>query len=358
MFEGAGSETLRNEVNAPSGSLGAIDIGGSPIFSAFSEEAIRESQATRTHEVDEAHGGEDPFRGYFIGVENSTDLSKALSLFDEAQQAFNRALALYQEAFSKSRAELSRCEADLLGFTEERNALKLVSGQKEEKIEDIRAELAKAHQDQTDLIGQVMKILKAYALYSETVDNISISQLQQKVERIEQFREEFNMMKAETLGWKESMDRFVAEKEAARSQLSSVESQLRGMKYKSSAQAKKIEELEARLASELAKAKSEAEKAKAEAKAIVAVYRADAEAAHVQARKAAETAQTRAHWITELAKCQSQRETLEEIQETREQEADAGALASSDDNDDDDGSKGESENGEDLDGEEAAPEEN
>ncbi|XP_070050807.1 uncharacterized protein [Nicotiana tomentosiformis] len=164
------------------------------------------------------------------------------------------------------------------------------------------------------------------------------------------------------------MDRFVAEKEIARAQLSSVKSQLRGMKEKSSAQAKTIEELEARLVSELAKAKSKAEKAKAEAEAIVAVYQADAEAAQVQAREAAETAQTRAHWIAELAKCQSRRETLEEIHargfdltdeiiKVKEHKADGRALASSDDNDDD-GSKSGTENGEYLDREEASPEEN
>ncbi|XP_070045718.1 uncharacterized protein [Nicotiana tomentosiformis] len=165
------------------------------------------------------------------------------------------------------------------------------------------------------------------------------------------------MMKAKSLGWKEGMDCFAAEKETSQAQLSSVKSHLRGMKEKSLAQAKKIEELEARLASELAKDKSEAEKAKVEADAIVAVYRADAEAAQVQAREVAETAQTRAHWIVELAKCQSRREILEEIHtrgfdfteeiiKAKEHEADARALTFFDD---DDGSKSGSKNREDID---------
>ncbi|XP_070036441.1 uncharacterized protein [Nicotiana tomentosiformis] len=246
MFEGAGYEALRNEENAPSGSLRAIDIVDSLILSAFSEEAIREAQAMRTPKVYGGHGREDPFHDYFIGVEDAIDLNEASSLFNEAQQALNR---------------------------------------------------------------------------------------------------------------------------VARAQLSLVESQLGCMKEKSSAQAKKIKELEARLASELAKAKSEAEKAKVQAEVIVAVYRADTEAAQVQAREAAETSQTRAHWIAELSKCQSWRETLEEIHargfdltdeiiKAKEHEADARALASSDDDDDYDGSKRGSENGEDLDGEEASPEEN
>ncbi|XP_070039391.1 uncharacterized protein [Nicotiana tomentosiformis] len=166
------------------------------------------------------------------------------------------------------------------------------------------------------------------------------------------------------MGWKEGMDRFAVEKETALSQLSLTESQLRGVKEKCSIQAKKIEELEARLASDLAKAKYEAEKAKAKAEEIMAVYWADAEAAQVQAREAAETAQTRAYWIAEIAKHQSHKETLEEIhargfnlsyeiKKAREHETKAAVLASEDD-DDEDESKSEYERGEDLDGEETS----
>ncbi|XP_070037071.1 uncharacterized protein [Nicotiana tomentosiformis] len=162
------------------------------------------------------------------------------------------------------------------------------------------------------------------------------------------------------------MDRLTAEKKTARAQLSSTESQLQGIKEKSSVQARKIDELEARLVSKLAKAKSEAEKAKAEAHAFVAVYRADAEAVQVQAIKAAETAQTLAYWVVKLAKFQSRRETLEEIhargfdfteeiKKAKELEANAGALAS---DDDDDGSKSGSESREEPDGEETAPGDN
>ncbi|XP_070054814.1 uncharacterized protein [Nicotiana tomentosiformis] len=201
------------------------------------------------------------------------------------------ASTLHQKACSRSRAELSRYEADLRRFTGERNALILLCEQREEETKDLRAELTKAHQDQIDLTEQVMKILKTHGFDSGSEANISISQLQQKLEMIGQLREEVDIIKAETLGWKEGMDCLAAEKEAARAQLSSAEIQLQGINERSSVQARKIEELEARLASELAKAKSEAEKAKAEADAFVAVYWADAEAAQVQAREAAETAQ-------------------------------------------------------------------
>ncbi|XP_070050295.1 uncharacterized protein [Nicotiana tomentosiformis] len=130
---------------------------------------------------------------------------------------------------------------------------------------------------------------------------------------IEKLREEVDVIKAESLKWKEGIDRFAVEKEAARSQLSSAENQLQKMKEKVSVQARIIEELEARLAFELAKAESDVGKAKADADKLVDVYRADSEAAQVQAREAAETADTRAHWVVELAMCRSRRETLEEI---------------------------------------------
>ncbi|XP_075085596.1 uncharacterized protein LOC142168714 isoform X1 [Nicotiana tabacum] len=206
-----------------------------------------------------------------------------------------------------------------------------------------------------------MILLKAYGLDTGTMANFSVSQLQQKIEMIGKLREEVDVIKAESLKWKEGMDRFAAEKEAARTQLSAAENQLQSMKEKGSVQARRIKELEARLASELAKAESDAEKAKADADALVAVYRADTEAAQVQARKAIETADTRAHWVAELAKCRSRRETLEEIhargfnlaeeiKKAKELEVDAEALVSvddddDDDNDDDDESKSGSENG-------------
>ncbi|XP_070039569.1 uncharacterized protein [Nicotiana tomentosiformis] len=151
----AGPEALRTEENAPSDSLGAIVIGDSPILPAFSEGAIRKARALGTLEVDEAHEGEDPFCDLFIGIEDAAGPSDVSGLFFKVQRTLNRALALHQEEFSKSRTELSRHEADFRGLSEERNALKLLNGQKVEEIKDLQAELAKAYQDQTDLTEQI-----------------------------------------------------------------------------------------------------------------------------------------------------------------------------------------------------------
>ncbi|XP_075083024.1 uncharacterized protein LOC142166952 isoform X2 [Nicotiana tabacum] len=232
-----------------------------------------------------SHEGQDPIYDLFTWVEDVADPNDVSGLFCEVQQALNRAVTVHREACSRSRDELNRFEADLRRVTEERNALRLLSGQREEEIKGLRAELVRSHQDQTDLT-------------------------EQKCETIGQLREEVDIIRAKTMGWKDGMDHLAAEKEIVRAQLSSTASHFQGMKEKSSVQARRIEELEARLASELVKAKSDAEKAKSYEDALVTVYRADAEADQVQAREAAEIANTRA---LELAKCQSRRETLEEI---------------------------------------------
>ncbi|XP_070020697.1 uncharacterized protein [Nicotiana sylvestris] len=197
-----------------------------PTLPTLSDRQLQEAQAIGTLDVERAHEREGLFRGCFMGVEDATNLSEALSL--------------HRDPFSKSRVEMSRWEADLQSLMEERNALKLLIGQKKEEIKDLQAELATAHKEQTDLI--------------------------------EQLREEANMMRAATLGWKQNMDYLASDKDAARAQLSSAEHQLKSMKKESSSQSKKIEELEARLTPEIENVTSEAEKVKADMEEIVSVY--------------------------------------------------------------------------------------
>ncbi|XP_070037674.1 uncharacterized protein [Nicotiana tomentosiformis] len=338
ISKGAVPESLRTEENSPSDSLGVATIEDSPTFPTFSEGEIREAQALGALELDMPHDGDDPFCVLFTSVEDAAGSSDALDLFHGVQHALNQVAAAYREACSRSRAELRQYEFDLQWVTEERNALNLLLGQRWEEIKELRAELTKAHQDQTDLSEQ------------------------QKLELIGKLREKVDVIKAESLKWKENMDRFAAEKEVARAQLSLAESQLQSLKEKSLVE-RKTEELKARLATKLAKA----ENIKADADALVAVYRADAEAAQFHVREVADTARTRLHWINDFSKCQFRRETLEdihargfdlseEITKARELKAEAGALASDDDDDgddddddDDDGSKSGSQSGEDPD---------
>ncbi|XP_070022491.1 uncharacterized protein [Nicotiana sylvestris] len=135
--------------------------------------------------------------------------------------------------------------------------------------------------------------------------------VKQKAEKIEQLHEEAETKEAETLGHNGSL-----------------------------ARAKKIEELETRLAAELVKAASVAEKEKADV-AVVAVYQADAEAANAQVKEISDATQVR----LEHDKCQSRRETLKEvhargfdlttdIENSKALEAEVEALIFNDDNSD------------------------
>ncbi|XP_070053368.1 uncharacterized protein [Nicotiana tomentosiformis] len=127
--------------------------------------------------------------------------------------------------------------------------------------------------------------------------------VQQKVEKIGSLREEVDQIKAECNRRKETIDRLAAKKETILTKLLSADVQLRRVKKKGSAQAKRIEELETRLT----EAKAEVESSKVIADKSIAVYRADAEVAQIEAREAADTADARAHWVAELAKCQLKR---------------------------------------------------
>ncbi|XP_070025140.1 uncharacterized protein [Nicotiana sylvestris] len=286
-----------------------------------------------TPDVGTTHEGEDLFCGCFTGVEEASDLGNASNIFDEAHRLLSQALTLHREGFSKSRAEPDQCEADLKKLTEERDALKLLIEQKEEEVKGLRDELVTTHKGQTNLIEQV----------------------QQKAEKIEQLREEAKMKEAETLGWKQNMDRLTSEKNIAWAQLSTAEHQLQSMKEESLARAKKIEELEVRLAVELAKAASQVERVKDDVEVVVTIYRADAEATHARAKEISYASQVQSFCVVEYANCQSLRETLEEIhargfdltidiENAKVLEAEAKAFLS---DDDDFGSARRSESGED-----------
>ncbi|XP_070025075.1 uncharacterized protein [Nicotiana sylvestris] len=143
------------------------------------------------------------------------------------------------------------------------------------------------------------------------------------------------------------MDRLTGEKEAALANLDSAETQLRGIKVKNLAQAKKVDELEAKLAitgAEIVEARAEFERTEAMTNKTIAVYLKDTKDAQMELREASNQEKR----ISYLAKYQSRRETVEEIYsrgfELTEEiaqgkalEADAKFLDSSNDDDDDEG---------------------
>ncbi|XP_070009712.1 uncharacterized protein [Nicotiana sylvestris] len=218
-------------------------------------------------------------------VDDAADLNDASTLFEEAHCLFSRNII-------KVRADLSQCEAELRKASDEEKALRLLCSQKEEELKVLRADLAKVQKNEAELDKQVTMILKEYGLLGLTAEtNTLMSQLQQKLEIIWQLRGEVDQVKADCHQWKGNMDQLAADKEAALAQLASAETQLQGIKVKNLAHAKKIEELEEKLAkvgAEVAEAKGEVEKTKATADKAIAVYLKDAEVVQAKLREASD----------------------------------------------------------------------
>ncbi|XP_070048964.1 uncharacterized protein [Nicotiana tomentosiformis] len=296
--DGASSETPKIDQSVPSDLLRTITAGHLPSFPIFSKKALREAQELKTPDIGGGSSIGDPFRDCFTGVDDASDINDASILLEEAQRLLSR-------AFAKFRADLSQCEIEIQKVSEDRNALKFLCGQKDEIIKDLQADLAKAREEEVELDKQVSILLIKYGLDPTVEANTSLSQLQQKVERIELLWGEVDQVKADCDRWKENMDRLAAEKETTLAKLSSVEVQLQGVKEKSSSQSKRIKELK----TGFAEAKAEIEKTKVMADKSIAMYRADVESAQMQLREAS----NRKQWIVDLVKCQFRRETLEEI---------------------------------------------
>ncbi|XP_070033106.1 uncharacterized protein [Nicotiana tomentosiformis] len=171
ISDGVGFDTSKIDQSVPSDLLGTMTADHFPSLPTFSEEALREARELKTPDIG---GG--------------------------------------SSAFTKFRADLSHCETELQKVSEERNALKLLCGQKDETIKDLQVDLAKAHEEEAELDKQVSILLIKYELDATVEANTSLSQLQQKVERIDLLRGEADQVKADCDQWKENMDRLDAEK--------------------------------------------------------------------------------------------------------------------------------------------------
>ncbi|XP_070031710.1 uncharacterized protein [Nicotiana tomentosiformis] len=176
------------------------------------------------------------------------------------------------KAISRFRVDLSQCEVKLQKVSGERDALRLLCSQNDEAIKDLQANLAKAGEKEAGLDKQVSIVLLEYGFDPTLEANPSLSQLQQKVEKIGLLREEVDQIKAECNRWKATIDRLATEKETILAKLLSTDVQLGSVKQNGSAQAKRIEELETRLA----EAKAKVESSKVMADKSIAVYWADA----------------------------------------------------------------------------------
>ncbi|XP_070035037.1 tropomyosin-like [Nicotiana tomentosiformis] len=142
--------------------------------------------------------------------------------------------------------------------------------------------------------------------------NINTSQVQQKIDQIDQLYKEINEIQVMDDGWKNKMDLLASEKETAQAKLPSVEVQLRVAKEKVDARARQNEDLQAQLGSAIAEwdalgkeleiMRSKLEATSVDADEMVAQYRADVEAV-----------ESRMKTTTEYVRRLSRWETLEEI---------------------------------------------
>nr|XP_009768929.1 PREDICTED: uncharacterized protein LOC104219876 [Nicotiana sylvestris] len=248
--------------NAPSGSLGVINVDDSPPGPEFSEGQIRDAHNMRSSKLEARHEGHDIFRECLAWLDDGPDLDASF-IFDEARSLFKQVVVLHNRAFSKSQVDLARCEAELKKTLEERGVVKALYAKKKMEIYDLRVELTHAFQ-------------------------VELSMLRSFIRRTTWKRsfEELKMKEAETLGWRQGMENLASEKETLREQLSSLEHQLRGAKEESLARGLEIEELKARSAAEMAKVKSDVA-------TIMASYRADAEADNARAREISSTSEAK-----------------------------------------------------------------
>ncbi|XP_070057452.1 uncharacterized protein [Nicotiana tomentosiformis] len=154
----------------------------------------------------------------------------------DAKSAPKEALAsvLHYETFLKYQDELSQLEGKVKKLAEKRDMYKLLSEQREREAKSLRAELETAQKEHADLVEHV-KIFEVRYDELDMVTNGQNLQVQQKIDRIDQLRDEMDVIKVEAEEWKGKMDRLASEKESARAQLTSAESQLRAMREKAEA---------------------------------------------------------------------------------------------------------------------------
>ncbi|XP_070008305.1 uncharacterized protein [Nicotiana sylvestris] len=283
VHEGTNAKTPEVNENAPSEELGAATTCHSLSLPTYFVGAIKEANTLRMPDPSRVLE-EDPFQGCFAGVEDATDLNDVSIIFEEAQHLLSQLNTYFHlcnflfplfplpgissfhvYAIVKFRSELRQFEAELRKVSGEEKALRLLCSRKEEELMDLRAELAEARKNESELDE------------------------------------------------KESIDKLATDKKALTAQLASAETQLRGVKAKGLAQAKKIKEMEADLAIARAKAvqaKAKTEETKAAVDKSIIARRETLEEIHAQGF-----------------------DLVEEIAEAKAQETDAKFLVSSDDED-------------------------
>ncbi|XP_070047257.1 cilia- and flagella-associated protein 58-like [Nicotiana tomentosiformis] len=208
------SVKVENSQDTSSAPPGDIHITGS---TSFTDSMFGEAQAAK----ERSNEGEDQ--------EKMNEL-KSPCLFNEAQHALPRYFTTRPS--SDNQEEMSLLEDEAKVLIEKRDMYKLLSEQREEEAKSLRDELDATQKEHVVL-----------------VEEVKVFEVQQNIDRVDQLRDEMNVIKAKTDEWRGGMDRLASEKETARAQLASVEAQLQAAKEKVEVQAKKVEELQSQLSS-------------------------------------------------------------------------------------------------------------
>ncbi|XP_070015292.1 peroxisomal and mitochondrial division factor 1-like [Nicotiana sylvestris] len=103
-------------------------------------------------------------------------------LFNEAQQALNRAPVLHNETFLRYQDEMSQLEAEVKELVEKRDIYKLLSEQCEGEVKSLRAELDTAQKEHADLVEQELRTAKSVAEITRANAEEMVAQYKSNVE--------------------------------------------------------------------------------------------------------------------------------------------------------------------------------
>ncbi|XP_070057296.1 uncharacterized protein [Nicotiana tomentosiformis] len=264
-------EIVTSQETAPAlkEAAGVINIFETP---SYTDSMLDEAQAGKEKSSEGDQGADDPLRSFFDGV----DMPRYFTM-----RASSGTVLRSISSSSSSRSRLER-----------------------RTVKDLQAELDRAQKEALTLRREhadLVKEVKVFEVRNEELvimANDKTSQVQQKIDQIDQLRMEMNEIQAIADGWKSEMDLLATEKETAQSKLSSVEVQLRVAKEKDGKRSPLNDGLRAQLSSVVAQRdalgreyevmKSKLETIFVDAEEMVAQYKADVEAAEARLKTNAE----------------------------------------------------------------------
>ncbi|XP_070014989.1 MAR-binding filament-like protein 1-1 [Nicotiana sylvestris] len=243
------------------------------------------------------------------------------SLFKEAYQALNRASVLHHESVLRYRLEISQLKFEFKKQVRKKDIYRALNEKQDGALNDLpilQAELEKDQKEaltvkqEHDNLVEKVKIFEAKNEHLVMVANSTTSQVQQKIELINQLWAEIDEAKATNEVWNGRMNLLASEKEIMKAELASVENKLWIAKDKADKWSRLNDDLREQLNSfvidrdalgrEYAALRSKLDTTSADTKEMMAQHKADMEAT-----------ETRLKTKTEYIKRLSRRETLEEI---------------------------------------------